>query len=1335
MQIFLGCVVGLLLAAPLQDSQPAQDATSAILSIPPEIAQLPTFAQQQAMTGDWAGATKSARRFQQDLEGRLPKDHWMSRDAREWTEYFARVAEMPEKKRQDVVGAFQSTSSMQWLLSQPDRMAEAIPMQAALVAKLTELLGGSERLPIPEQNLYLGNLRIRCGDPAGAIEAYQAALNGISQSRGAENPVAGNAHAQIAFVHTMTGNQRAAREEYRAAARCFARWPDLRYSLAPQLQQIVATSIYLNDLEAAEEACGEIEQLCRSDPGMAWFALSAANGRADVARARQQFVEAEAISARAAEEAKSKFGISSPVYGAQLRQLALNRGFLHNRENTRATYREAIGVLRAGQPQTSGDLVLALNAVAALDIEDGQAASAEAAATEALAVARASPLVIPADTVLDCIVSIANSLAAQRRFSDAQNRVREAISLADTTKATSAGQACRLRLALFDLQIRAGEAEFAESTLDEAVSCFGPILQSDSLTFSSTILSITGACNQLMDQGKFGEGIRLGERALQLCEHGPTGAQLEMIDQTSTWLALLYAKVGNISAKRQAWIRALDSRERRNAGPEKIAHAQRSIAECDVQLLHYEEAEARATKGLSLLDSPAGAEAIAERGQCLRTLAEILSLRGDVVGAERRANEAVTWYQEKAPRDPGLNLALLTLSTIQFSVGNAAGYKATRALQREFASKVLGEQPDGSDSLADFIGSEETNPDAVIRMLVAESEAQLAEVTPDSPDGGQRYVMAGTSSAMARDWKKAAGYYRQALLFAERFGTPSFYVAATPLGMLLSERLAQPDEAIRLLERAASDFESTRTATGLTGAKSASLFSAFIRNQNPFRELCRAHMRTAVGKPAEAQSEPVRSAFDALERGRGRAMLELLGGTSEKPVSSDEISARLGTDEVLFIYDIGDSDSYLFAINEYRNIVIRPLQWSDGREVTYDTLAPAIARFIADLAGDAPPNFGTAYQQRREMRAKYFHDAGPRDYSVSELFEALVPLEFRERVWPVARRIYIAPDGPLHTLPFTALATSAEGKRWIDDGPPVVYVESGSLFARRRSQRVEPNDSALYRAVLVGGVKFSTNSEIAARYRPLPGSGVEIRGIAPLLAKSAWYSGRAKLLTGEEASIAALAGVVDRPSLLHLATHGFAGPPGEALQGGLVFAAPAAAPATASILTVEKLLADWRPRLGAVDLVVLSACETARGDVESGSGSISLAWSMLAAGSRNVISTFWRVDDRAASLLMIRFYENLLGEHDDRRTIRGRSFGAAEAMPKAEALFEAQRWLRALDESNESVKQIAAQVEQARRSAFGDALEVSRREFGAAQSHLFAHPFFWAAFGLTGDGE
>ncbi|MBE9117251.1 tetratricopeptide repeat protein [Lusitaniella coriacea LEGE 07157] len=98
----------------------------------------------------------------------------------------------------------------------------------------------------------------------------------------------------------------------------------------------------------------------------------------------------------------------------------------------------------------------------------------------------------------------------------------------------------------------------------------------------------------------------------------------------------------------------------------------------------------------------------------------------------------------------------------------------------------------------------------------------------------------------------------------------------------------------------------------------------------------------------------------------------------------------------------------------------------------------------------------------------------------------------------------------------------------------------------------------------------------------------------------------------------------------------------------------------------------------ATNLVVLSACQTNLGELSRGDEVVALNRAFLYAGTPTVMASLWNVDDKATGLLMERFYTYLKA-----------------GMGKAEALQQAQKDIRS----------------------------------------QFPHPYYWAAFSITGDGE
>ncbi|NER80558.1 MAG: tetratricopeptide repeat protein [Leptolyngbya sp. SIO1D8] len=248
---------------------------------------------------------------------------------------------------------------------------------------------------------------------------------------------------------------------------------------------------------------------------------------------------------------------------------------------------------------------------------------------------------------------------------------------------------------------------------------------------------------------------------------------------------------------------------------------------------------------------------------------------------------------------------------------------------------------------------------------------------------------------------------------------------------------------------------------------------------------------------------------------------------------------------------------------------------------------------------------------------------------------------------PEARVIFI-PQGDLFSVPFPALQTR-DLTYLIEQHTPLTApsIQVLSLAQQRRQQLTQ---SATGSPLIVGNPEMPeisletelTTEPISIPLPPLPGTEQEAREIAALL--------NVDPLLGATATEATVTAQMQTASMIHLATHGLLeyGQPQVSgvrdLPGALALTPD---PETDGLLTASEIL-DIPLQ---AEMVVLSACDTGRGDI-TGDGVIGLARSLIAAGTPSVVVSLWAVPDAPTADLMIAFYQQLQTTSDKAQALR-----------------------------------------------------------------------------------
>jgi len=401
--------------------------------------------------------------------------------------------------------------------------------------------------------------------------------------------------------------------------------------------------------------------------------------------------------------------------------------------------------------------------------------------------------------------------------------------------------------------------------------------------------------------------------------------------------------------------------------------------------------------------------------------------------------------------------------------------------------------------------------------------------------------------------------------------------------------------------------------------------------------------------------------------------------TDAKGPKLDQLRGRLGVDEGMLVYLVGKRTSFVQLVTRNKTIVA-PVPLGSA---ALETVVARLRRGL-EIEGSSVNDFDL------DAAHGLYHDlfAGLKD-EIAQL-----------------KRLVIVPAGPLANLPFGVLVTTPPvvgqyvSAHWLTNDFDISYSPTISSFVNLRSTRLVGQHAR--RLLAVGNPVLAPLQRVAAQEAAFASaisscqSGDIIppellRSLASLPDTASELYNVSKALGGNASDIL-LGGGATEPALrarnladyriLYFATHGLL--PGEIRcqsQPGIVLTPPSEPAEThfgdglfdASEIAALPMTAD---------LVVLSACNTAASGKADGGQSLSgLAASFFRAGAKSLLVSHWQVPSAATGALMSSMFATL---------------SQTPSMSVDTALRTAQ--------------------------------------LGLSKAPGFAHPFFWAAFVLMGDG-
>jgi CHAT domain-containing protein/Tfp pilus assembly protein PilF len=867
---------------------------------------------------------------------------------------------------------------------------------------------------------------------------------------------------------------------------------------------------------------------------------------------------------------------------------------------------------------------------------------------------------------------------------------------------------------LGDLYGRQGEYGRAESLHARALAIYEAALGEHHPLVADSLRSLAVAYSE---QGQYEKAEPLYERALAIREEA-LGKDHPEVAKVLNNLAILYKAQGQYGKAEPLYERALAIREATlgKQHPE-VAASLNNLANLYKAQGQYGKAKPLIERALAIREAALGKQH-PDVAQSLHSLANLYWAQGQYGKAEPLYERALAiWEAALGKQHPDVALSLHSLASLYYAQGQYG--KAEPLYERALAIKeaALGKQhPEVAASLNNLAGlyfeqGQYGKAEPLYERALAIKEAALGKQHPNvaiSLNG-----LALLRLAQHRLTQALPLLTRAFTISEQRLRKEALDFSESRLASFLQflradeERLyallrAHPDNpAVQRLALSAALLRKGRSVEEATNTSRTILRSLGPEERGSFERL--RGLRTLLAQlslqgpgaspPADSQKrlKELTAQGDALEAELARRSAPLRALTALPPPG--EIVERVA--QAL------PKEGALVEFVEYEERPLVPRPGTPKAQLPPQLHYLALVLFpngdirTVDL-GLAEPVDEAASRLRKALSL--------RDAAVERPAQALYALAFNPLlpVLGTTRRLLLAPDGQLSLVPFAALH---DGKRFLIDTYDFTYLTSGKEVLERPEAppasgsvvvladpdfsipAAPPTSSAVelpalaLRSASLERFFSHLRAEVAEQaWAALPGTRQEAEAIQRLIPQ-------AQLYLGQQASKQQLLQLA-APGVLHIATHGFfledaAAPPGARgvahqgsgvpsqpppdplLRSGLVLAgarAPSSSAASAQSRADSTLVTALE--LSGVDLwgtqlVVLSACETGRGEIKRGQGVYGLRRALVTAGAETVVMSLWKVNDETTRQLMEAYYRNLL-----------------EGQGRAGALRNAMLWMR-----------------------------------------------------------